>query len=140
MSIKYLLLLALVLALAHSEVVVLDDSNYTSYIQENPLVFVKFYAPWCGHCKSMAADYIKLSEIVADKNYKIAEVDATVAPNTSLALGVEGYPTLKFIVNTYAVDYDGPRTSEGIQKWIETFLSVKIASLTESQVKEKIGS
>jgi L-fucose mutarotase/ribose pyranase (RbsD/FucU family) len=37
---KTLLLLALLLALGHSEVVILDDTNYTTFIQEHPLVFV----------------------------------------------------------------------------------------------------
>ena len=33
MKIKLFILLGLVLALAHTEVVVLDDSNYTSFVQ-----------------------------------------------------------------------------------------------------------
>jgi thiol-disulfide isomerase/thioredoxin len=52
-ALSLVLLLGLAL-LVHSEVVVLDDSNYTSFVQEHPLVFIKFYAPWCGHCKAMA--------------------------------------------------------------------------------------
>ena len=60
--IKKTLLLLLALTLIHSNVVVLDDSNYTTFIQDNPYVFIKYYAPWCGHCKAMAEDYIKLGE------------------------------------------------------------------------------
>jgi thioredoxin-like negative regulator of GroEL len=70
----------------------------------------------------------------------VAKVDSTVAEKVSQELGVEGYPTLKFIANGFAVDYDGPRTAEGIQSWIEEFLNSKIATLSELEVKEKIGS
>jgi hypothetical protein len=37
---KTILLLALLLALGNAEVVILDDTNFTSFIQEHPLVFV----------------------------------------------------------------------------------------------------
>lgn len=37
---KILLTVLLIVSLSHSEVVVLDDSNFTSFIQEHPYVFV----------------------------------------------------------------------------------------------------
>lgn len=37
---KILLTILLIVSLAHSEVVILDDSNFTSFIQEHPYVFV----------------------------------------------------------------------------------------------------
>lgn len=106
---KSLLVLLAIVALTHAGVVVLDDSNYTAFVEEHPYVFVKFYAPWCGHCKAMAADYEKLGQAAEGKEYVIAEVDATLSPNVSQELGVEGYPTLKFIVNGYALNFDGER-------------------------------
>ena len=57
-----IVLLTLFVAFVASEVVVLDDSNYTTFVQEHPYVFLKCYAPWCGHCKNMAPDYIKLAD------------------------------------------------------------------------------
>jgi hypothetical protein len=41
----------------------------------------------------------------------IAEVDATVAEKVSSDLGVQGYPSLKFIVSGNPIDYEGDRSS-----------------------------
>ena len=56
--------------------------------------FVKFYAPWCGHCKKLAPiweDYSTNQEIV-----KIGSVDCTVDKEICATYEVKGYPTILF--------------------------------------------
>jgi len=59
MLLRSTLILLLAVAVS-SAVVVLDDSNFTSYLQQHPYVFVEFYAPWCGHCKQLEPEFSKL--------------------------------------------------------------------------------
>jgi len=41
-------------------------------------VLLEFYAPWCGHCKSLAPKYDVLASNLGDvKGLVIAKVDAT---------------------------------------------------------------
>lgn len=89
-------------------VVVLTDSNFKDFVKNNEFVFVKFYAPWCGHCKKMAPGYSSLAKkIHEDKNSKIviAKLDATVHKTAASDYGIQGFPTLKFFINGTPIDY-----------------------------------
>lgn len=54
---------------------------------------IEFYAPWCGHCKSLAPTYEKLASTLADEDVVIAKFDAT-ANDVPPGFDVRGFPTL----------------------------------------------
>uniref|UniRef100_A0A0N5AJ78 Protein disulfide-isomerase n=1 Tax=Syphacia muris TaxID=451379 RepID=A0A0N5AJ78_9BILA len=98
-------------------IVILTDKNFDSYLEKNPSVMVKFYAPWCGHCKALAPEYIKAAKEVS---IPLAKVDATVETELAKRFDVKGYPTVKFWHNSAdPVDYDGGRDSESIVEYIK---------------------
>merc|ERR1712142_1363187 len=52
------------------------DGDYNPQMKKGELTFVKFFAPWCGHCRTLAPKWEQLSSKFADKkNVKIAEVN-----------------------------------------------------------------
>ena len=62
----------------HSLVAMLTEENFDSLVGGAKGALVEFYAPWCGHCKTLAPKYEKLAEVFAgDKEVLIAKVDAT---------------------------------------------------------------
>ncbi|XP_033986351.1 protein disulfide-isomerase A2 [Trematomus bernacchii] len=83
-------------------------------------VFVEFYAPWCGHCKSLDPIWVELAEKYADKDdLIIAKMDATA--NEVESLSIEGFPTLKYFPagGKEVVDYTGNRDLETMSKFLD---------------------
>merc|ERR1712018_102942 len=87
---------------------------------ENKAVFVEFYAPWCGHCKSLAPIWDQLGEAFADRDdIVIAKSDATA--NEFDGVEVSGFPTLKYFPKgeRKIVDYSGGRDFDSLKKFVE---------------------
>jgi protein disulfide-isomerase A1 len=85
-------------------------------------VLVKFYAPWCGHCKKLAPIWDELAKELQDvKGLVIAKFDSTV--NEVEGVEVRGYPTLKFYprgdTKKTPIDFDGDRDLESIKAWLK---------------------
>jgi len=110
-SIFTLFLTIFVLDFISCEVVDLDSSNFDRYIDGSRYAFVEFFAPWCGHCKSLAPEYEIVGEVFAkEKSVLIAKVDADQHKELAARFDVHGYPTLKFFPK-------GTKKGRSLWKW-----------------------
>ncbi|OQR92802.1 protein disulfide-isomerase [Achlya hypogyna] len=106
------------------DVLVLTDDNFEDAIKSHESLLVEFYAPWCGHCKSLAPEYAKAAKALKEHEppLRLAKMDATAHTKYSEKYGVNGFPTLKFFkgdLDASAVKaYDAGRTADDIEKWV----------------------
>jgi len=82
-------------------------------------VLVEFYAPWCGHCKSLAPKYEKLGKIFENNpNVVIAKLDST---QNDVPVDVKGFPTIILFPagdKTNHITFNGDRTEQALATWI----------------------
>uniref|UniRef100_A0A7S1F3G4 Peptidylprolyl isomerase n=1 Tax=Noctiluca scintillans TaxID=2966 RepID=A0A7S1F3G4_NOCSC len=101
----------------------LTPDNWEKKVKGKTL-FVKFYAPWCGHCKKLKPDWDKLMrDFKGSKKALVAEVDCTGDSQTICEThGVTGYPTLMWGRGVNLHVYEGARTYQDMKLFADDHL------------------
>ncbi|KAL7885609.1 hypothetical protein AOLI_G00059040 [Acnodon oligacanthus] len=109
--------------------------NFDSIVNdESKDVLIEFYAPWCGHCKSLEPKYKELGEKLADDpNVVIAKMDAT-ANDVPSPYDVRGFPTIYF---SPAGQKQSPKRYEGGREVSDFISYLKKEATNELVVKEE---
>lgn len=100
----------------------LTSSTFETHLSQHPWVLVKFYAPWCGHCKSLAPRFDEAATHLAasGKPGVLAKVDVTQEEDLGQIHNIEGFPTLLLFNNGKLYkEYDGKRTVDDLVSFIE---------------------
>jgi protein disulfide isomerase family A protein 3 len=79
-------------------VVTVVAKNFDEIVNdESKDVLIEFYAPWCGHCKTLAPVFEEVAQkLKSETGVVLAKMDAT-ANDVPASFGVQGFPTLFFV-------------------------------------------
>lgn len=113
-------LLLSVAADSMSNVVELNNANFDSQVASGAWL-IKFYAPWCGHCKKLAPVWEDVANHYArtSGNVHIAKVNCDDNSGACSTADVSGYPTIKYFVDGIKKNYNGGRKKQDFISYID---------------------
>ena len=74
-----------------------DAQEFAAFLEKHRLVVVKFEAEWCGPCKRIVPDVLRLAERSAPKGVAWAAVDVDKVKSVADEYQVRSMPTFLFI-------------------------------------------
>eukprot|EP00823_Brevimastigomonas_motovehiculus_P005136 TRINITY_DN361_c0_g1_i1.p1 TRINITY_DN361_c0_g1~~TRINITY_DN361_c0_g1_i1.p1 ORF type:complete len:885 (-),score=320.88 TRINITY_DN361_c0_g1_i1:204-2858(-) len=102
-----------------SGVTLLTQKNFDSLVKkENQIWVVEFFAPWCGHCKALAPEWIRAAQSLKGM-VKVGAVNCDDEKSLASEYGIKGFPTIKIFIGTQPPqDYQGERTAAAISDYV----------------------
>jgi thiol-disulfide isomerase/thioredoxin len=86
------------------------------YNINNPSLIL-FHADWCGHCKTFMPIWDKFKNQINTKNYNIIQIESK-NPFTNKIQVLQGYPSVFYINNNKAIEYNGDRNVNSLINFI----------------------
>eukprot|EP00191_Tetraselmis_sp_GSL018_P014910 CAMPEP_0177580290 /NCGR_PEP_ID=MMETSP0419_2-20121207/1475_1 /TAXON_ID=582737 /ORGANISM="Tetraselmis sp., Strain GSL018" /LENGTH=238 /DNA_ID=CAMNT_0019069135 /DNA_START=286 /DNA_END=1002 /DNA_ORIENTATION=- len=103
------------------DVRVVVAKNFDEVVFSGNDVLIEFYAPWCGHCKSLAPTYSKVAaKYKKNDKVEVAKMDATANDVPSSKFDVKGFPTIYFVKGGKdVIPYEGARSEDAFHDFIK---------------------
>ncbi|KAL0226536.1 hypothetical protein P9112_013860 [Eukaryota sp. TZLM1-RC] len=142
---KYLIFVLFFVAFSladSSNVVELTPDNIESVLTTNQLVLVKYYAPWCGHCKSLAPEYEEAAttlknSIKEENKFVVAEINCDDHSELCQEAGIQGFPTIHLYRNAmHWTEYEGARKASDI---VEYCLKMTLPLVFDVESEEQLN-
>ena len=119
-----------------SNLIYLDDSNYTEEMKKYDSFYVLIYAPWCGHCHQFIPHYVETAEYCLENNptVKFIRIDGSRSENATVDFQITGFPGIFFVHKGERFVYNAFRTKDGLLYFMKRKMAgdiIKINKLEE---------
>ncbi|KAI0759740.1 thioredoxin-domain-containing protein [Trametes elegans] len=116
----------------------LDERNFKQTVDKGG-VFVKFFAPWCGHCKKLAPIWTELGGAMQHK-LTVAEVNCEEHKGLCSKEGVTGYPMLFYYGGKGAkTEYTGGRKLEQLKAFANKVSGPGVQELKFGELEDRVA-
>jgi len=105
-------ILGFLISLAGCKVLELSDRFID--VSKQGLWLVKFYAPWCGHCKKLEPIWNQVAQSLHHSSIRVGRVDCTRFSAVATEFDIHGFPTILFLKGDKTYTYKGDRNREDI--------------------------
>ncbi|KAG0166551.1 hypothetical protein DFQ28_007134 [Apophysomyces sp. BC1034] len=97
--------------------------------------FIKFYAPWCGHCQRLEPVWKDLAQTLKD-NVGVGEVNCETNRALCMEYNVSGLPSLKFMAHGSAFEYSGDRSFDHLLGYVQNMTRPPLRKVTYDSLQQ----
>jgi len=130
-----LLIVFVAVILPHTEAhgKVLELSERFLPLRKEGMWLVKFYAPWCGHCKKLEPIWKHVAQSLVSHPVRVGRVDCTKFTKVAQEFDIRGFPTIMFLKGDNVYTYEGDRTREDIVAFTSRMMGPPVRQIDSSQ-------
>jgi len=112
---------------------VLELSERFVPLRNEGMWLIKFYAPWCGHCKKLEPIFKLVDQSLAgERDLRVGRVDCTRFPNVGREFGISGYPTILFLKGDNVYQFEGDRTRDEIVAFAQRLMGPAVRTISST--------
>ncbi len=95
----------------------LSDDTIFEIIEKEPMVFIDFYASWCGSCRVAAPMFARVAE---EEGVKIFKIDVEKNPKIKELIELPGLPSVGCFKNGEPQDLVNVTKEEAFRQFLQS--------------------
>jgi len=107
---------------AFSRALNITNMSFDEIVKSDTIVVIMFYAPWCGHSKSLLPVWEDLESLFSPDHAKalvVAKVDCVDQPDLYWKENITSFPTIKVFFRGLAIKYEGEKDKGSLLQYFE---------------------